>query len=106
MPAPVGLSLYRTVQEALANVRRHSTASAATVFVRVDRRPEPGFAHGYAEVEVLDDGRPARARPAPASACSASASASRPMAVSVEIGPRVTGGYRVRVRMPLPEDAS
>ena len=23
-----------------------------------------------------------------------------------EIGPRVTGGYRVRVRMPLPEDAS
>ena len=27
------------------------------------------------------------------------------MAASVEIGPRVTGGYRVRVRMPLPEDA-
>ena len=50
----VGLTLYRTVQEALHNVRRHSTATAAAVVLRVDGSAPNGFA----EVEVLDSGRP------------------------------------------------
>ena len=53
LPATVGLALYRTAQEALANVTRHSTASDASVTLRVD---EAG-ARPFAEVEVLDDGR-------------------------------------------------
>ncbi|MEP6650165.1 MAG: sensor histidine kinase, partial [Lapillicoccus sp.] len=42
------------VQEALHNVRRHSTASAAIVVLRVNGSGPSGFA----EVEVLDSGRP------------------------------------------------
>ena len=106
VPAPVGLSLYRTVQEALSNIRRHSTASAATVFVRVDRRPEPGFAHGYAEVEVLDDGRPRSGSSGTGLGLLGVRERLAAHGGVSEIGPRVTGGYRVRVRMPLPEDAS
>ncbi len=106
VPDPVGLSLYRTVQEALSNIRRHSSASAATVFVRVDRRPEPGFAHGYAEVEVLDDGRPRSGTSGTGLGLLGVRERLAAHGGVSEIGPRVTGGYRVRVRMPLPEEAS
>ncbi|GAA5020071.1 histidine kinase [Terrabacter aeriphilus] len=106
VPAPLGLSLYRTVQEALANVRRHSTASAATVVVRVDRRGEPGFAHGYAEVEVLDGGRPRSGTSGTGLGLLGVRERLATHGGVSEIGPRVTGGYRVRVRMPLPEEAS
>jgi signal transduction histidine kinase len=106
VPAPLGLSLYRTAQEALANVRRHSTASSATVFVRVDRRPEHGFAHGYAEVEVLDGGRPRSGTSGTGLGLLGVRERLATHGGVSEIGPRVTGGYRVRVRMPLPEEAS
>jgi len=106
VPDPVGLSLYRTVQEALSNVRRHSTASAATVFVRVDHRGEPGFAHGYAEVEVLDDGRPRSGTSGTGLGLLGVRERLSTHGGVSEIGPRVTGGYRVRVRMPLPEEPS
>ncbi len=43
----VGMSIYRIVQEALSNVRKHSTARRAVVVVRVDGRE--------VEVEVVDD---------------------------------------------------
>ncbi|HET9632500.1 MAG TPA: histidine kinase, partial [Terrabacter sp.] len=106
VPEPMGLSLYRTVQEALSNTRRHSTASEATVFVRVDRHPEPGFAHGYAEVEVLDGGRPRSATSGTGLGLLGVRERLAAHGGVSEIGPRVTGGYRVRVRMPLPEVAS
>jgi signal transduction histidine kinase len=106
VPDPVGLSLYRTVQEALSNVRRHSTASAATVFVRVDRRGQPGFAHGYAEVEVLDDGSPRSGTSGTGLGLLGVRERLSTHGGVSEIGPRVTGGYRVRVRMPLPEEPS
>ena len=106
VPDPVGLSLYRTVQEALSNVRRHSTASAATVFVRVDRRGEPGFAHGYAEVEVLDTGSPRSGTSGTGLGLLGVRERLSTHGGVSEIGPRVTGGYRVRVRMPLPEEPS
>jgi signal transduction histidine kinase len=106
VPDALGLSLYRTVQEALSNVRRHSSASAATVFVRVDRRPEPGFAHGYAEVEVLDGGRPRSGTSGTGLGLLGVRERLATHGGVSEIGPRVTGGYRVRVRMPLPEHAS
>ncbi|MGW2094761.1 sensor histidine kinase [Promicromonospora sukumoe] len=106
VPDPMGLSLYRTAQEAMANVRKHSTARSATVTLRVVRGPEAlvdeRFAHGFAEVEVLDDGRPRHGT---------SGSGLGQLGIRervsthrgvVEIGPRATGGYRVRVRLPLP----
>ena len=98
LPAPIAHSAYRIVQEALTNVIRHSTANSASVTVRVTS----GSA-AYLEVEVIDDGR---------SRVGSSGSGLghlgiRERAVShrgvVEIGPRVGGGYRVRVRFPLAE---
>lgn len=101
VPAPIGLSLYRTVQEALANVRRHSTASAARVSVRVERSPQPHFAEGYAEVEVVDNGRPRTGTSGSGLGLLGVRERLATHGGVSEIGPRVTGGYRVRVRMPL-----
>ncbi len=97
LPAPVSLSLYRTAQEALANVTRHSTARRASVTLRVvDSGPAP-----YAEVEVLDDGR---TRPG-TSGSGLGLLGIRERAAShrgeCDIGPRATQGFRVRVRLPL-----
>ena len=99
LPATVGLSLYRTAQEALANVVRHSTAGQASVTLRIaEHAPTP-----YAEIEVLDDGR---LRPG-TSGTGLGLLGIRERAAShrgeVEIGPRATRGYRVRVRLPLAE---
>ena len=95
VPRGVGLAVYRTVQEALANVRRHSTADSASVVVRIDE------AASYAEVEVVDNGRPRHGT----SGSGLGQLGIRERAAThdgqVEIGPRVTGGYRVRVRYPL-----
>ncbi|MFD6179451.1 MULTISPECIES: sensor histidine kinase [unclassified Isoptericola] len=109
VPGPLGLSLYRTAQEALSNVRKHSTARSARVVVRVDRRParrdDPDahrFPHGFAEVEVLDDGRP---RPGSAGTGLGLVGVRERVATHgglADVGPRATGGYRVRVRLPLP----
>jgi signal transduction histidine kinase len=98
VPAAVGTSAYRTVQEALTNVGRHSTARAAEVVLR--------YLDNAIEVEVLDDGP----------AVPAGTASSRPgrgfglqgirERVGVhggqcEIGPRPDGGFRVRVRLPV-----
>lgn len=97
VPEPIGLSVYRTAQEALVNVRRHSTASRATVVVRVER----GSGGAHVEIEATDDGRPRRGT----SGSGLGQLGIRERAAShhgvVEIGPRITGGYRVRVRYPL-----
>ena len=93
VPAAVGLTLYRAVQEALTNAVRHSTATAANVVLRVEpagRAPTGG----YVEVEVTDDGRPR----AGTSGSGMGQLGLRERAAShggtVEIGPRATGGYR------------
>ena len=97
LPRGVGLAVYRTVQEALTNVRRHSTADTVSVVVRVDE----GHSTPYAEVEVVDNGRPRHGT----SGSGLGQLGIRERAAThdgqVDIGPRVTGGYRVRVRYPL-----
>ncbi|WP_402469744.1 sensor histidine kinase [Isoptericola aurantiacus] len=109
VPGPMGVSLYRSTQEALANVRRHSTARSAGVTVRVDRRrvdDDARFAGGFAEIEVVDDGR---ARPGTSGTGLGLVGIRERVATHhgiAEIGPRVTGGYRVRVRLPLPQEES
>jgi len=95
LPRGIGLAVYRTVQEALTNVRRHSTADTVSVVVRVDESAS------YAEVEVVDNGRPRHGT----SGSGLGQLGIRERAAThdgqVDIGPRVTGGYRVRVRYPL-----
>lgn len=97
LPRGIGLAVYRTVQEALTNVRRHSSADTVSVVIRVDeKRAAP-----YAEVEVVDNGRPRVGT----SGSGLGQLGIRERAAThdgqVEIGPRVAGGYRVRVRYPL-----
>jgi signal transduction histidine kinase len=100
LPAPLGLSLYRVAQEALANTTRHSTARSARVVLRVeDREPAP-----YAEVEVVDDGRPRGSTSGSGLGHLGMRERAAGMRGEVEIGPRPTGGYRVRVRVPLGGD--
>lgn len=93
VPGPIGHSLYRTAQEALSNVTRHSTAQRARVMVRVDRE--------HAEVEVTDDGR---TRPGTSGTGMGQLGIRERVSSHrgvVEIGPRPLGGYRVRARIPL-----
>ena len=106
VPDPMGLSLFRTAQEAMANVRKHSTARSATVTLRVvrgDAAPaDPRFAHGFAEVEVLDDGRPRRGTTGSGLGLLGIRERAATHRGEIEIGPRATGGFRVRMRLPLP----
>lgn len=97
VPAAVGHSLYRTVQEALANVRRHSTATCVTVTLR-DGGDEP---HRYVEAEILDDGRPRTGTSGSGLGLLGMRERVTAHRGSAEIGPRLMGGYRVRVRLPL-----
>ncbi|MDO9378921.1 MAG: sensor histidine kinase [Nocardioidaceae bacterium] len=101
LPSTVSLSLYRTVQEALSNVRQHSTARGADVVVRWLAEQDA------VEVEVLDDGRP---RTVPPSVRRGTEGGFGLRGIreradlhdgSHEIGPRPQGGFRVRIRVPV-----
>ena len=93
--APLALSVYRTVQESLTNVRRHSMAGSAVVALRT------GSTDGtrWVEVETVDDGSP---RPVQTTGSGFGLRGIRERAAlhggTAEIGPRDGGGWRVRVR--------
>ena len=103
VPATVGVSLYRVVQEALTNVRRHARARRVTVTVRYrweQERPQS------VEVEVLDDGRGAATTRTDGSGGFGLTGIEERAAMhdgESEIGPRPNGGFRVRVRLPVEE---
>jgi signal transduction histidine kinase len=97
VPANIGHSIYRTVQEALANVQRHSTATAATVTLRTGEERNAR----YVEAEVLDDGRPRSGTSGSGLGLLGMRERVTAHRGTAEIGPRLTGGYRVRVRLPL-----
>lgn len=96
---PLQLSLYRVIQEALNNVSRHSTARSARVTVRSS--PGSGADGGWVEVEILDDGRPLPGTSGSGLGQLGMRERVRSHGGSAEIGPRIAGGYRVRVRLPL-----
>ncbi len=97
LSAPVSLTLYRIAQEALANVVRHSTATRASLVVRVvTLGSDP-----HAEVEVLDAGRARVGTSGSGLGQLGIRERAQSLGAVVEIGPRATGGYRVRARIPL-----
>lgn len=100
--ATVGASLYRVVQEAVTNTRKHSAAASVRVTIRYLAEGRPAV-----EVEVVDDG-PERPPSAPGHADGGSGGFGldgiRERAAmhggTADIGARPTGGFRVRVRIP------
>ena len=95
---PLSLSLYRTAQESLTNIRRHSTASAAVLTLRTGR----SGAQRWVELETVDNGRPRTHRE---SGSGYGLQGIRERVAlhrgSAEIGPRPDGGWRVRARFLL-----
>jgi signal transduction histidine kinase len=94
LPPDVDLAAYRIVQESLTNVLRH--AGPARAEVRLAYEP------GRLVVEVVDDGRGA-AQADPAGGGHGLAGMRERVAAaggSIEIGPRVSRGFRVRAVLP------
>ena len=100
------MSVYRVAQEALTNIRRHSTARTGQVTLRY-LGPDSEEADGQplaVEVEVIDDGRPKDQGPAGTGL--GHVGIRERVALhggETEIGPRPVGGFRVRARFPLGE---
>ncbi|GHB08103.1 sensor histidine kinase [Streptomyces termitum] len=99
LPASVELTLFRVVQEALTNTRKHAGNGARARVLLV-------YGEDEAAVEVLDDGAgaPSGAVPPPGSGYGLIGMRER-VALhggSLETGFRDGAGYRVAARLPLP----
>jgi signal transduction histidine kinase len=95
LPAPVELTAFRIVQEALTNVHRH--AGRATARVRVSYRDRDLV------VQVEDDGLGASSNGAAGGGNGIPGMRERVAALGgeLEVGPRSGGGFRVLARLPL-----
>jgi signal transduction histidine kinase len=92
VPPQLQLTAYRIVQEALTNIRRHSTATRVSVTVR---------AREELEVEVLDNGRPRPGTSGTGMGLLGIRERVQILGGTAEIGSRHGGGFRVRVVLPL-----
>ena len=97
VPAAAGFGVYRVVQEALSNVRAHSSATFASVTVRVVRAGDGA----YVEVEVLDGGSTLAGTAGTGLGLQGIRERVAALGGEAEIGPRATGGFRVRARIPF-----
>ncbi len=86
-------ALFRITQEALANIRSHSTAAQARVTIRVGER--------LAEAEIVDDGRPLTGTRGSGLGQLGIRERVAALGGTAEIGSRPERGYRVLVRLPL-----
>jgi signal transduction histidine kinase len=94
-------ALYRAVQESLTNIARHSGAKRAWVLLAVDA--------GTVHAEIEDDGRGISAEDL-AKARSLGLKGMREriayLGGALEIAPAPRGGTRLRIRMPLRQEAA
>lgn len=97
VPAAAGFGVYRVVQEALSNVRVHSSAGSASVTVRLVRVGQGA----YVEAEVLDAGSPLGGTGGTGLGLKGIRERISALGGEVEIGPRTGGGFRVRARIPF-----
>jgi len=93
LPASIDLAAYRIVQEALTNAVRHSGGSHALVHVE----------HGEAAliVQVDDDGRNARRASVSGNGIVGMTERAHALGGTLEAGPTIGGGFRVRAWLPL-----
>jgi signal transduction histidine kinase len=95
LPAPVGLAVYRIVQESLTNVVRHAGRVATTVGLRQDG--------GYVYVDVVNEGGAAPAAFSDGTGAGLAGMRERAAALggTLDAGPRPGGGFAVRARLPV-----
>jgi signal transduction histidine kinase len=95
LPPPVGLAVYRIVQESLTNVVRHAGRVAATVGLRQDG--------GYLYVDVVNDGGAAPAAFSDGAGAGLAGMRERAAALggTLDAGPRSGGGFAVHARLPV-----
>ncbi|OMG58617.1 sensor histidine kinase [Tessaracoccus sp. ZS01] len=84
-------ALLRIAQEALTNVRRHSTADHARVVVRLG---------DTTEVEITDDGMPVHCTAGSGLGHVGMRERIAALGGTIDIGPRATRGYRVHAVLP------
>lgn len=97
LPAGIELSVYRIVQEALTNARKHG--GDATARVSVDRRDD------RVVVEVVDDGDGAADAEGTGLGLVGMRERVSVFGGTLEATPRPTGGFLVRASLPLGESA-
>ncbi|MBW5482158.1 sensor histidine kinase [Streptomyces bambusae] len=94
VPAAVGRTVYRIVQESLTNIARHADADTASV--RIDCRP-----HALA-IRIDDDGRAAPATaPTPGVGLLGMRERVTALGGRLQAEPRTEGGFTVRAELPL-----
>ncbi len=86
-------TLYRVIQEALSNVRRHSSARSARVTLRVG--------DDDAQVEILDDGRPLHDTSGSGVGHIGIRERVAALGGTTQMGPRPDKGYRVLATIPF-----
>ncbi|MGH2493587.1 MAG: sensor histidine kinase [Ktedonobacteraceae bacterium] len=98
LPPDISLALYRAVQEALTNIRKHAQASKALVRLR--------YEDGVIELLVLDNGQGISTGDAQQQGSGFGLIGLRErvelLGGQVAHGPAEQGGYRVTVRVPAP----
>ncbi|MEV0830699.1 sensor histidine kinase [Nonomuraea rubra] len=92
LPAAVDHAVYRIVQEALTNTRKHAAGARASVRV--------AYENAAVEVEVLDDGLP-KDEGTPGFGLGGMAERVALCGGQLSTGPRPEGGFRVHARLPL-----
>jgi len=94
VPEPVGVAVYRVVQESLTNVMRHAGSCARA-------RVGVGWRDGHVEVEVTDDGAGASAGSGPPGhGLTGMRERVGALGGHLEAGPVPDGGWRVRASIP------
>jgi signal transduction histidine kinase len=93
VPAAIGRTAFRIVQEALTNVLRHADASSALVHV--------GASSDLLTIEVTDDGRAHTTAGAPGHGLRGMAERAAAVGGHLDVGPREEGGWRVSAELPL-----
>src|SRR5690606_7853759 len=99
VPSVASVNLYRIVQEALTNVRKHA-GPAATADVRVR------YGDDHVELEVTNTGGRAIARLPGGLGQLGMRERVAASGGTLEVGPRSRGGYLVRARIPLAREAA
>ena len=95
IPPPVQRAVYRTVQEALTNVRKHAPGATATISLQ----HEDGTVH--ATITNTAPSRPALPLPGAHHGLIGLRQRAELLGGTVAAGPTLTGGYELRLRLPI-----